>query len=119
MDIKLHIKHYRVPRVDRTVNLRKGSPPMLFMRRYGRGVGWLKNDKGYYNAIGDWEDIPPLERGGITVCEVVHEKDGEKRVLGVGEAHCSMSDHFNYHLGFVIASGRAMEAARPELEKQF
>lgn len=73
--------------------------------RFRRDTGSL--DK-YIRHGEDRSHWKPAERGGLTVCVIVDEAD---HVLGTGTAECSIKDAYNYRIGRLIASGRALKDA--------
>jgi len=89
---------------------KRGKPTRKEVVRYRRSEGWVDD------IAKNPRKPKPLERGGMTVCKIMDEKG---TVLSTGEARCSFSDNFNYAMGRLIASGRAMAAAKPELMEHF
>jgi hypothetical protein len=107
---KLVYKHFRVPDLLGVIHPRRGKPGRENTLPYTRGQGWTDSTSKNPRAL------KPLERGGRTTCTII---DGDGNVLGEGEAVCSYSDNFNYSMGRVISSGRAIASAEDEFMGHF
>lgn len=92
--LKITYRHYRIPSEYRDeLSGRKGRPPGRLVYRYRHKFGF------------EISDDPPLEFGGVTICDIVDENGREFSA----DAWCSLSDQFQYKIGRAIALGRALK----------
>jgi hypothetical protein len=107
---RFRFSHYRVPKYPGFVYPKRGKPSKYDVSPYSRSAGWISTD------IFEEDNIKPLERGGMTFCEIV---DDEGIVIANGISRCSFSDNFNYRMGRNIAGGRAMALAKDYFTEHF
>lgn len=96
MNIKTRFIYYRV--LPSLAKRRRGKPRRMDLFPYSRKLRDFTDDHVK-------SGVKPFERGGMTICNIIDADT--KFILASGTAYCSMSDHFSYRLGRLIAEGRA------------